>query len=78
VNLIERTTGSGIFDKSIISKLRKIEDPDPYFRGIISEIDSSIDINNSLIPLIPQTTDETKPKETKPNPLLNDLEFLSN
>jgi glycosyltransferase involved in cell wall biosynthesis len=44
VNLIEKTTGSGIFDKSIISKLREIEDPDPYFRGIISEIDSSIDI----------------------------------
>jgi len=43
VNLIERTTGSGIFDKSIISKLRKIEDPDPYFRGVISEIDASID-----------------------------------
>jgi glycosyltransferase involved in cell wall biosynthesis len=44
VNLIEKTTGSGIFDKSIISKLREIEDPDPYFRGIISEVDSSIDI----------------------------------
>lgn len=46
--------------------------------GLIITIDLSIDINNSLIPLIPQTTDETKPKETKPNPLLNDLEFLSN
>lgn len=44
VRLIEKTTGSGIFDKSIISKLREIEDPDPYFRGIISEIDSSIDV----------------------------------
>jgi glycosyltransferase involved in cell wall biosynthesis len=44
VNLIERTTGSGIFDKSIISKLRKIEDPDPYFRGMISEISANIDI----------------------------------
>ena len=43
MNLFERTTGSGIFDKSIISKLRKIEDPDPYFRGVISEIDASID-----------------------------------
>ena len=44
VRLIEKTTGSGIFDKSIIFKLREIEDPDPYFRGIISEIDSSIDV----------------------------------
>jgi polyisoprenyl-phosphate glycosyltransferase len=44
VSLIERTTGSGIFDKSIISKLKEMEDPDPYFRGIVSEIDSNIDI----------------------------------
>jgi glycosyltransferase involved in cell wall biosynthesis len=44
VRLIEKTTGSGIFDKSIISKLKEIEDPDPYFRGIISEIDSSIEV----------------------------------
>lgn len=44
VSLIERTTGSGIFDKSIISRLKEIEDPDPYFRGIVSEIDSNIDI----------------------------------
>ena len=44
VSLIERTTGSGIFDKSIISKLKDMEDPDPYFRGIVSEIDSNIDI----------------------------------
>jgi len=44
ISLTEKTTGSGIFDKSIISKLREIEDPDPYFRGIISEIDASIGI----------------------------------
>jgi glycosyltransferase involved in cell wall biosynthesis len=44
VNLIEKTTGSGIFDKSIISELKTIEDPDPYFRGIISEINANIDI----------------------------------
>jgi glycosyltransferase involved in cell wall biosynthesis len=44
ISLTEKTTGSGIFDKSIISKLREIEDPDPYFRGIISEIDASVGI----------------------------------
>jgi glycosyltransferase involved in cell wall biosynthesis len=43
VSLIERTTGSGIFDKSIIYKLRKMNEPDPYFRGMISEIVSNID-----------------------------------
>jgi glycosyltransferase involved in cell wall biosynthesis len=44
VNLIEKTTGSGIFDKSIISELKTIKDPDPYFRGMISEISANIDI----------------------------------
>ena len=44
VNLIEKTTGSGIFDKSVISELKTIEDPDPYFRGLISEISANIDI----------------------------------
>ena len=44
VNLIEKTTGSGIFDKSIISELKTIDDPDPYFRGMISEISANIAI----------------------------------
>lgn len=44
INLIERTTGSGIFDKNIIFKLKKIDDPDPYFRGLISELTAKIDI----------------------------------
>ena len=36
--LTENTTGSGIFDKSIILKLKNLQDPYPYFRGLISEI----------------------------------------
>ena len=43
VDLIEKNTGSGIFDKSIIDQLKRIEDPDPYFRGMISEIEANID-----------------------------------
>jgi glycosyltransferase involved in cell wall biosynthesis len=43
VDLVEKTTGSGIFDKSIIHQLKRIEDPDPYFRGMISEIEANID-----------------------------------
>jgi glycosyltransferase involved in cell wall biosynthesis len=37
-NLTINTTGSGIFDKSIISILKKINDPYPYFRGLLSEL----------------------------------------
>lgn len=38
VNLIENFTGFGLYDKSIITILRQIDDPYPYFRGLISEI----------------------------------------
>ena len=40
--LTKNTTGSGIFDKSIIEKLKKVNDPYPYFRGLISEIGEEI------------------------------------
>ena len=32
------TTGSGIFDKEVINKIKNVEDPYPYFRGLISEL----------------------------------------
>ena len=44
IRLLEKTTGSGIFDKKIIAQLRKIEEPYPYFRGLIMEITNKIDI----------------------------------
>ena len=42
INLTMNTTGSGIFDKKIIDEIKKINDPYPYFRGLISEITSNI------------------------------------
>jgi len=42
--LTNNTTGSGIFDKSIIEKLRKINDPYPYFRGLLSELGEEINL----------------------------------
>ena len=36
--LLINTTGSGLYDKSIIDIIKKIDDPYPYFRGLISEI----------------------------------------
>ena len=47
------TTGSGIFDKTIIQQLKNINDPYPYFRGLITEIGPSAD----LLPF-------TQPKES--------------
>ena len=41
-DLTKNTTGSGIFDISIIEKLKKIQDPYPYFRGLVSELGEEI------------------------------------
>ena len=42
IELTKNTTGSGIFDKSVVSRLREIRDPYPYFRGLISEVGAEI------------------------------------
>lgn len=38
VVLIKNFTGFGLYDKSVMDILRQIDDPYPYFRGLISEI----------------------------------------
>ncbi len=43
-NLVENTTGSGIYDKDIIMSLKQINDPYPYFRGLITELTDSIGV----------------------------------
>ena len=40
--LTMNTTGSGIFDKSIVEKLKKINDPYPYFRVLLSELGEQV------------------------------------
>ncbi len=38
------TTGYGLFTREVISELKKINDPYPYFRGLITEIGFKIDL----------------------------------
>lgn len=38
------TTGSGLYDKSIIKIFRSMNDPTPYLRGLVSEIESDIGV----------------------------------
>lgn len=38
VPLIEQFTGFGLYDRQVIEILRKIDDPYPYFRGLIADI----------------------------------------
>ena len=42
--LTENTTGSGIFDKSIIGQLRNIKDPYPYLRGLLNDLGEEITV----------------------------------
>ncbi len=41
-NLTLNTTGSGLFDQSVIENLKKVDDPIPYLRGLITEIEGKI------------------------------------
>jgi glycosyltransferase involved in cell wall biosynthesis len=38
VKLVPNATGAGLFDKCVIDVLRKIDDPYPYFRGLVCEV----------------------------------------
>jgi polyisoprenyl-phosphate glycosyltransferase len=38
VPLIENFTGYGLYDRVVIDALRKIDDPYPYFRGLVSDL----------------------------------------
>ena len=38
VPLIKNATGAGLFDREVIKILKKIHDPNPYFRGLLCEI----------------------------------------
>ena len=36
--LIRNFTGFGLYDRRVIGQLREIDDPYPYFRGLICEL----------------------------------------
>ncbi len=38
IELVRQSTGFGCFDRAVIEALRRIDDPYPYFRGLIAEI----------------------------------------
>ncbi len=38
VELVKNTTGFGLYDREVIETLRKIDDPYPYFRGLLSDV----------------------------------------
>ncbi|MCX6008157.1 MAG: glycosyltransferase family 2 protein [Chloroflexi bacterium] len=38
VRLVENFTGCGLYDQQVVEILRKIDDPYPYFRGLIADI----------------------------------------
>ncbi len=38
VPLVRNATGAGLYDRAVVEILRKIDDPYPYFRGLVCEI----------------------------------------
>jgi len=42
VKLVQNATGAGLFDRTVIEILRKIQDSNPYFRGLLCEIGFTI------------------------------------
>ncbi len=38
IKLIKNYTGTGLYDREVVEHIRKINDPYPYFRGLIPEI----------------------------------------
>lgn len=43
INMIEHFTGFGLYDRSIVEILRKIDDSNPFFRGLIAEYGMKFD-----------------------------------
>jgi len=42
VELIQNVTGAGLYDREVVDKLRSLDDPYPYVRGLISELGYSV------------------------------------
>jgi glycosyltransferase involved in cell wall biosynthesis len=40
--LVKQATGFGLYDRVVIEQLRRIEDPYPYFRGLLAEVGHEI------------------------------------
>lgn len=38
VRIVQNATGSGLYDRSVVEAMRRIDDPYPFFRGLVAEI----------------------------------------
>ena len=38
IDLTSNTTGAGLFDREVVDEIKKLEDPYPYFRGLLLEL----------------------------------------
>jgi glycosyltransferase involved in cell wall biosynthesis len=51
IDLLKNVTGFGIYDKKVISNLKKINDPMPFLRGLVVELGFKIDLIKFTQPL---------------------------
>ena len=38
IQIVRQATGFGLYDRSVIDRLRRLDDPYPYFRGLMAEL----------------------------------------
>jgi len=50
IRLVENTTGFGLYDREVIEKLRSLNDPYPYFRGLVADLGYEI----ATVPFVQQ------------------------
>ena len=48
IELVQNVTGFGLYDREVLDTIRKIDDPYPYFRGLICELGYS----RALVPFV--------------------------
>jgi glycosyltransferase involved in cell wall biosynthesis len=57
-SMVPNATGAGLFDQRVIQVLRTLEDPQPYFRGLVTQLGFKVDTIEFRQP--PRVAGETK------------------
>ncbi len=43
IEIVQQATGFGLYDRSVVDAIRDLADPNPYFRGLVSEIGATVE-----------------------------------
>lgn len=43
IEIVQQSTGFGLYDREVIEAIRRIDDPYPFFRGLLAEVGASVE-----------------------------------